>query len=132
MITLPETHPLHKGLNAAYHYCSKRDFQKCKWHPSPLHNLANAFQLDPVKSKTILPVCHNTKWIPDVKISIASKTEEAYYEDQVTNEDIRAYSDGSAVDGGVGGGAVIMRGEEVLRERRFYLGSNKDHTIYEG
>jgi len=25
-----------------------------------------------------------------------------------------------------------MRGEEVLRERRFYLGSDKDHTIYEG
>jgi len=132
MSTLPESHPLHKGLNAAYRYCSKRDFQKRKRHPSPLHNLANVFQLDPTKSETILPVRHNTKWIPDVEISIASKTEEAYYKDQAANEDIRAYSDGSAIDGGVGGGAVIMRGEEVLRERRFYLGSDKDHTVYEG
>ncbi|KAG2032022.1 hypothetical protein BDR03DRAFT_834363, partial [Suillus americanus] len=92
----------------------------------------NTFQLDPAKSETILPVHHSTKWTPDVKISIASKSEEAYYEDQLADKDIRVYLDRSMVDGGVGGGAVLMNGEEVLRERKFYLGSDKGHTVYEG
>ncbi|KAG2073156.1 hypothetical protein BDR04DRAFT_1116506 [Suillus decipiens] len=82
--------------------------------------------------KTILLVHHSTKWTPNVEISIASKSEEEYYEDQLIDEDIKVYLDGSAVDGGVGGGAVLMDREEVLRERRFYLGSDKDHTAYEG
>lgn len=48
------------------------------------------------------------------------------------NEEIRVYSDGSAVDRGVGGAAVAMEGERILRERRFHLGNDKTHTVYEG
>jgi len=50
----------------------------------------------------------------------------------MAQEDLRVYSDGSAIDGGVGGTAVLMRGEEVVREKRFHLGSDKEHAVYEG
>ena len=42
------------------------------------------------------------------------------------------YSDGLAVDGGVGGAAVLMRGDVVVGEKKFHLGSDKDHMVYEG
>lgn len=53
-------------------------------------------------------------------------------EDLVADEDIRVYSDGSAIDGGIGGAAVLMEGDEVVDERRFYLGKTEEHTVYEG
>ncbi|OAX43629.1 hypothetical protein K503DRAFT_853199 [Rhizopogon vinicolor AM-OR11-026] len=72
------------------------------------------------------------KWEPDVEICIAENTEDALQEDTLAREDLRAYSDGSAVEGGVGGAAVLMKGEEVVREIRFYLGTDKEHTAYDG
>ncbi|KAG2045803.1 ribonuclease H-like protein, partial [Suillus hirtellus] len=47
-------------------------------------------------------------------------------------EDLRVYSDGSAIDGEVGGAAVMMRNDEIVGERIFYLGSDQEHTVYEG
>ncbi|KAG1888284.1 hypothetical protein F4604DRAFT_1674658 [Suillus subluteus] len=52
--------------------------------------------------------------------------------DAEADEDLQTYSDGSAVDGGVGGAAVLMRGGEVVKEKRFHLGSDREHTVYEG
>jgi hypothetical protein len=40
--------------------------------------------------------------------------------------------DGSAIEGGVGGAAVLMEGERRVRESRFYLGKVEEHTVYEG
>jgi hypothetical protein len=44
-------------------------------------------------------------------LRIASKPEEAYLEDTLADEDLRVYSDGSAIDGGIGGAAVLMEGD---------------------
>lgn len=46
-----------------------------------------------------------------------------------TTEDMRVYLDGSSVDKGVGGVAVLMRGEVVVRKKRLHLGSDEEHTV---
>jgi ribonuclease HI len=86
----------------------------------------------PHTTETIAPIRHYPKWEPDVVVHVAQKPEAAIIEDAAAQEDLRAYSDGSAVDGGVGGAAVLMRGDVVVRKRRFHLGSDKEHTVYEG
>lgn len=70
--------------------------------------------------------------LPDVELRIASKPEEAHLEDTIADEDLRVYSDGSAIDGGIGGAAVLMEGDRMVDERRFYLGKTEEHTVYEG
>lgn len=45
---------------------------------------------------------------------------------------MRVYSDGSAIDGGVEGAAVLMKNGEMVKERRFHLGSDQEHMVYEG
>jgi len=130
--TQPATHPLAKGAQAAFNYCEKRQFKGRKRHPSPLHKLMNEFQVNPAKMEKILPTRHYPKWEADVETHIAHSAEEAIIEDEEATEDWRVYSDGSAVEEGVGAAAVLMRGEEEVMERRFYLGTREEHTVYEG
>ncbi|KAG2144123.1 uncharacterized protein EDB93DRAFT_1251723 [Suillus bovinus] len=131
MSTLPESHPLSKHITAASNFCKKRNYEGHKRHPSPLHRLFNEFKMDPATMEKILPARHSTKWEPDVAISIASKEKDAAREEEEASKDLRVYSDGSAIDGGVGGASVLMRGGVMLSERRFYLGKEEDHTVYE-
>lgn len=132
MATLPDTHPLAKDIRSAYMFGAKREFKGRKRHPSPLHKLTYEYQIDPDTTEKIRPVRHYPKWTPDTETHIADKPERAADEDLSAEEDIRAYSDGSSIEGGVGAAAVIMRGEEVIKSRRFYLGKDTEHTVYEG
>jgi len=132
MVTLDQTHPLHKGIRTAYNSCARRNFKSCKRHPSPLHRLLNEYRLNPQVIETIAPIRHYPKWETDVTTQVAQSPEAAIIEDTIAQEDLRVYSDGSAIDGGVGGAAVLMRGEEVVREKRFHLGNDGEHTVYEG
>jgi len=68
----------------------------------------------------------------DVEVQIARNQESAAKEDEMVREEWRVYSDGSAVEGGVGGAAVLMRGNVVEKERRFHLGTIMEHTVYAG
>jgi ribonuclease HI len=131
MATLPEAHPLKRGVKTAYNFCTKRNFQGRKRHASPIHKLFNEFKIDPAKLETISPVRHYPKWELDTTISIAGKKKDALKEEEEADEDLRAYSDGSAYEGGVGGAAVLMRGMETVKERRFYLGKESERTVYE-
>jgi ribonuclease HI len=79
----------------------------------------------------ILPARHFPKWSPDIAISIAAKEQDAIKEDKEASENLRVYSDGSAVDGGVGGAAVLMKDGVMVREKRFYLGKVEEHMVYE-
>jgi hypothetical protein len=73
------------------------------------------YQIDPDATEKIWLVRHYPKWIPDIETHITDKPERAADEDLLAEEDIRAYSDGSSIEGGVGAAAVIMRGEEVIK-----------------
>jgi ribonuclease HI len=90
------------------------------------------FKVNPARMEKIHPIRHNPKWKPDVELQIARKKEEAADEDELAREEIRVYSDGSAIDGGVGAAAILMRDGEVKDELRFYLGKDSEHTVYEG
>lgn len=132
MATLHKSHPLQKGINGAFNFHANRNFEGSKHHPSPLHKLFNEFKINPTTTETLEPVRHYPKWVPDIEVRIASKPEEAYLEDTVADEDLRVYSDGSAIDRGIGGAAVLMEGDRMVDERRFYLGKTEEHTVYEG
>ncbi|KAG2043295.1 hypothetical protein BDR03DRAFT_812345, partial [Suillus americanus] len=131
MATLPPTYPLAKGLKAACGFCAKRDFDRQKRHPSPPHKLQNEIRINPKTMEKITPVRHFPKWSQDVEVSIATGWKDAIEEEEQANECQRVYSDGSAVDGGVGGAAVLMRGKQMIREKKFYLGTETQHTVYE-
>lgn len=126
MATLHKSHPLQKGINGAFNYHASRNFAGTKCHPSPLHRLFHEFKINPTTTETLEPVGHYPKWIPDVELSIARKLDKAFL------EDIMVYSDSSAIDGGIGGAVVLMEGDEMVDERRLYLGKTKEHTVYEG
>ncbi|KAG1889997.1 hypothetical protein F4604DRAFT_642211 [Suillus subluteus] len=131
MASLPSPHPLAKEIKSAYEYHEKRQFQGRKRHPSPLHKLMNEFQIDPSKVEKIEPVRHYPKWEPDVETRIAESVKQAITDETLATEELRVYSDGSLVDGGVGGAAVLMRGEEVVKRKRLHLGRADEHTVYE-
>ncbi|KAG1733347.1 uncharacterized protein EDB91DRAFT_1011368, partial [Suillus paluster] len=132
MTTLPLSHPLARGIKTAHNFCTKHGYAGHKGHPSSLHELLNEFKINQEKMEKITPICQFPKWIPDVTTSIAQKEEEAVKEEETADEDLRVYSDGSAIDGGVGAAAVLMRGAKIVSEKRFHLGSDKDHTVYDG
>jgi hypothetical protein len=75
MATLPEAHPLARGVKAAYNFCAKRNFQGRKRHASPIQ-----------KMETISPVRHYPKWEPDTTISIAGKEKDALTEEEEADE----------------------------------------------
>jgi hypothetical protein len=131
MASIPSPHPLAKEIKSAYEYHKKRQFQGRKRHPSPLHKLMNEFQIDPSKVEKIEPVRHYPKWEPDIKLCIAESVKQAVEDETLTMEELRIYSDRSLVDGGVGGAAVLMRGEEVVKRKRIHLGSGNEHMVYE-
>jgi ribonuclease HI len=123
---------IYKGIRTVYNSCARRDFSECKRHPSPLHRLLNEFRPSPHTTETITPTRHYPKWDPDITTQLAQSPEAAIIEDTIAQEDLRVYSDGSAINGGVGAGAVLMRGDVVVKGKRFHLGSDKEHTSYEG
>lgn len=132
LATLNSDHPLHKGVASAHQYVAKHDFTKQKRLPSLIHKLFCEFKIDPNTTKTILPICHYPMWTPDIEAQIAESKEKSLEEDTRAGEELRVYSDGLIIDGGVGGATVMMEGERRIRESRFHLGKEEEHTVYEG
>lgn len=132
MATLHTTHSLRKGIATAYRFVAKRNFQDHKHHSSPIHKPFNELITNPATTETTQPIRLYPEWITDVDTHIAETKEKAYKDDEMASEKLRVYSDGSMIDGGVGGAAVLMKGERIIRELRFYLGSADKYTVYEG
>ncbi|KAF8120570.1 hypothetical protein EV363DRAFT_1189111, partial [Boletus edulis] len=126
MATLPKSHPLNSHIISTLRHRSR--------HKSPLHRLTNAFHYDPRKFKDILPVRHNPKWSPDVTVAVEEEKNAALLQDieAETTHDICLYSDGSGIEGGIGGAAVLRRNGRKVDKLRLTLGRSKDHTVYEG
>lgn len=61
MVTLDKTHPHHKGIHTAYNSCTRRNFESCKRHPSPLHHLLDEFNLNLHTIEIIDPTHHYPK-----------------------------------------------------------------------
>lgn len=125
LATLPKGHPLHRHARLA----ANRSVQT---HRSPIHALIDAFKLKPAEIEEIQAIRHYPKWEKEFTTHIATSKDEAEEEEANNNEEIRVYSDGSGIDGGIGASAVLYRKGKQQRSLRFHLGSNTKHTVYEG
>lgn len=127
LCTLPKSHPLAKHVRSA---------ARCyvKQHKSPIHEIIDAYGLDPDAIETIHAVRFSPQWTPGAQISIAESKEKAREDDEkwVERTSIRVYSDGSDFEGGVGAAAVLVKdGQTKPKILRYYLGPSEEHTVYE-
>ena len=124
--TLPPTHPLYEGVKNA-------SLRHVKRHPTPLHYLMNNYAgLKPHLFETIAAVRMAPTWTPNLAVRVAATKEIAKDEDSKERARTRVYSDGSGMEGMIGAAAVLYRDGELKGRKRYRLGSDKHHTVYEG
>ena len=122
----PDTHPLHAPIRrAAGHYVSS--------HRSSLHRLTHFFKVQPTEIKALIPArrapTSNLKC--PYKTHIAVTRESAAKEHHELQDKIQVYSDGSGHDGKIGAAAILFCVGAHPRTLCYYLGTDKEHTVYE-
>ena len=126
MAMLPGQHPLTKIARK----CTRRKVKKLK---SPLHMLANAYDMDPRSYETIPVATRNPAKLgkEPFKIQILRSKEESKREDAQAPEHVKIYTDGSAHDGKVGAAAIMLKDGRSLGKLQYYLGKDSEHTVFE-
>ncbi len=122
---LPQGHPLYKPIRRATNCYVKR-------HRSPLHELAKDFDVQPETLETIKAVRFPPYWKTKVEVEIAETMQEAMAMERMDRSEVRAYGDGSGIDGGIGAAAVIYKGDRRVKTLRLKVGSAKEHEVYDG
>ena len=126
MSALPKAHPLHPLVRKATR-------RKTKRHLSPIHNLINFADINPKNIETISPVRRSPGYIPSFESIIPPSKDVALTFANLTNSTVpvRAYSDGSGFEGGIGASALLYINNRLARSLKFYLGTSLEHTVYE-
>lgn len=99
-----------------------------------MHSLLYLFHLNIGSLETIQPTRYRPTWTPGMKITIADTKEAAAEQDTAAvgrRNDVRVYTDGSDVDGGVGAAAVLYRRDRRVKTLKYHLGPSTAHTVYE-
>ncbi|KAF5317581.1 hypothetical protein D9619_013186 [Psilocybe cf. subviscida] len=128
LASLPSSHPLSKVVARSATRFVKR-------YPTQLHFLMEELKQHHIKIKHVeklKAVRWRSTWDPELKLEIASSKEEAADADAADGARLQVYSDGSGLDGRIGAAAVLFRDGKQKNEARYYLGSAKKHTVYEG
>jgi len=125
LATLPRSHPLHHHVQEA----AEASFTKSS--KSPIHHLMFAYDIHPTHLETIRSVRQGPKWEPSFGIQIAQDKKAALLSEKSNRDHIQVYSDGSAIDGGVGAAAILFRNGIRMATLRKYLGRANAHTVYE-
>ncbi|CAG8577605.1 9895_t:CDS:2, partial [Acaulospora colombiana] len=63
---------------------------------------------------------------------LAFKDEAKRWEERHRTDDIMVYTDGSGFEGNIGAAAVLYRNGQMSRHLQYHLGTDKEHTVYEG
>ena len=118
------THPIYKIVKHIQTRPAKR-------HPSPIHTLYRLFSLK--QGEVAPPPLHSIDAIKQslFKCTIAPSREKSIEDEAQCTTDYKIFTDGS--NGGIGASAVMLNtttGERTTR--KYHLGSDKDHTTYEG
>lgn len=122
---LAQGHPLYKPIRwATNHYV--------KWHRSPLHELTRYFDVQPETLETIKAVRFPPYWKTKVEVEIAETMQEAMTMEWMDRSEVRAYGDGSGIDGGIGAAAIIYKRDQRVKTLRLKVGSAKEHEVYNG
>ena len=123
---LPGQHPLTKIAKR----CVRR---KVKKHKSPLHMLANAYEMDPSCYEAIPVAARNPSKMGKelFKIHIPSNKEEFKREDMQAPEHVKIYTDGSVHNGKVGAAVVMFKDGKSIGRFQYHLGKDSKHTVFE-
>jgi hypothetical protein len=116
LATLPASHPLH------YHISEAAITPFAKSSKSPIHHLMFAYDISPERLETIQPVRQGPKWEPSLHITIDPNKAAATLSQKRNRDRIQVYSDGSAIDGGVGAVAILLHNGRPKAVLRKYLG----------
>ena len=124
--TLPEGHPLHARL----HRMRRR--KQAKTFKSPVDDLVAEFKVDKIRMETTAAIRRPPYWEFSGTCRIARTEEEAIEEEEHDNADLKIYSDGSGLEKVIGASAVLFRDGVERRSRRFRLGKDDSHEVYDG
>lgn len=124
LASLPTSHPLYKAVLHAAKKVPKR-------HPSPLHNVLNAYHIVPPQMEKIEAVRYGTRWKSRFTISIADSKDAAIAAERRDRSEVKIYTDGSGFKKTIGAAAVLFRDHQT-RKLRYRLGDETEHTVFEG
>jgi hypothetical protein len=104
MAMLPKEHPLYGIVNGKRTRTTKK-------HRSPINNMVRAYQLETKRVEKIPAMARDPTKIGKLPFSIhiAENRTDSISEDNNTTEEIRVYTDGSALNGKVGVAAILTR-----------------------
>lgn len=123
LVTLPESHPLHKPVQQAVKRQTKR-------HRSPLHLLLATIKVKPNNYETILTVRRRRNYNMLGEVHIDEDRETAIANaNRITGTAV--YTDGSGHDKKIGAAAVLFKNGRVLKSLKYFLGPETEHTVYE-
>ncbi|QRV96301.1 ribonuclease H-like protein [Ceratobasidium sp. AG-Ba] len=123
MATLPVSNPLRRHLVKAGRYVKR--------HRSALHELLHTFNILPSTFTPAPESLATPKILRVLNPTIPPSKEAALAALEHVNTDVRIYSDGSGIDGGIGAAAVLCRDGQPDKVLRLHLGSDKRHVVYE-
>ncbi|QRV90420.1 Reverse transcriptase from transposon X-element protein [Ceratobasidium sp. AG-Ba] len=123
MATLPVSNPLRKYLVKAKRYIKR--------HRSALHELLHTFNILPSTFAPLPESPATPKILRVLNPAIPPSRDAALVAAGAVDADVRIYSDGSGIDGGIGAAAVLCRDGQPDRILRLHLGSDKRHVVYE-
>jgi hypothetical protein len=124
LTTLPRQHPLAKHVKKA----ANRYFKK---HCTTLHEMLHAFNLKPGHMEKIEVAVIEPKGKPTFDICIPKNKKAVVLEDRMCRASVTIYTDGSAIDDGVGAAVVLYWGGEEIKAACRHLGSIDEHTAFE-
>ena len=126
LLTLPNTHPLHKRIASA-----KRSPPTS--HPSPIDHLVKIFGLGKTKMETISPTTDGPHLPPHFKITIPKTRNESIQSEKNDGAEYKIFTDGSNHDGGVGAAALMIKkgNPRTMKALKVYLGPPTEHNSYE-
>ena len=123
LLALPSFHPLYKPTQQ----CLKRTTKR---HSSPMHILFRTTGVRKMPYETILPARRRRDYETLAHIHIDNDRTRAT-EHAKTITGLAAWTDGSGLDGKIGAAAIVTLNGTKLRNLRYHLGKETDHTVYE-
>ena len=101
-----------------------------KRHKSPLHLLFLTTAVKPRPYETILTTRRHRNYNMKANITIKEDRPTAIQDATNTTSTI-IYTDGSGFEHGIGVAAILMKNGNTIDSRRYYLGPDSCHTVYE-
>ena len=90
------------------------------------------YNIHPENIETITAVRFNPHWKPDLTTQIITNPDDAIESIAQDNPDMKVFTDGSGMEKHIGASMVLYRNGRLKLTLRYQLGSQHQHTVYEG